>query len=97
MDLKSKIEDLLNEVAELKASNDKELEALFDDSAKKAYRILVKLKDAERELLMMRYKLELSYKEMAEQLGANEKAIAKRVERLLLKCRGIADAEGEGD
>ena len=28
MDLKSKIEDLLNEVAELKASNDKELEAL---------------------------------------------------------------------
>ena len=86
----------IDECTEL-GEHDKELEALFDDSAKKAYRILVKLKGTERELLMMRYKMELSYKEMAERLGANEKAVAKRVERLLLKCRGIADADGEGD
>ena len=75
--------------------SDKELEALFDDSAKKAYLILKKLKDEERELLMMRFSMELSYKEMGEKLGSNEKAVAKRVERLLVKCRGIADEEGD--
>ena len=86
----------IDECTEL-GEHDKELEALFDDSAKRAYRILVKLKDMERELLMLRYKMELSYREIAERIGSNEKAVAKRVERLLLKCRGIADAEEEGD
>ena len=75
--------------------SDKELEALFDDSAKRAYVILRKLKAEERELLMMRFSLELSYKEMGERLGSNEKAVAKRVERLLVKCRGVADEEGD--
>ena len=75
--------------------SDKELEALFDDSAKKAYLILKKLKDEERELLMMRFSMELSYKEMGEKLGSNEKAVAKRVERLLVKCKGVADEEGD--
>ena len=86
----------IDECTEL-GEHDKELEALFDDSAKRAYRILVKLKDTERELLMLRYKMELSFREIAERIGSNEKAVAKRVERLLLKCRGVADAEEEGD
>lgn len=35
--------------------------------------------------------MNMSYKEMAEELGSNEKAVGKRVERLVSKCRTIAE------
>ena len=35
----------------------------------------------------MRYVEEMSYKEIAEKVGSNDKAVAKKVERLLKKCR----------
>ena len=44
-----------------------------------------------RELLTMRYTMNMSYKEMAEELGSNEKAVGKRVKRLVSKCRTIAE------
>lgn len=72
---------------------DRELAALTDGNAQDAYLILKKLTDGERELLTMRYAMDLSYKEMAQQLGSNEKTVAKRVERLVAKCRTIADQE----
>ncbi len=72
---------------------DRELASLTDGSAQDAYLILKHLTDGERELLTMRYAMELSYKEMAQELGSNEKAVAKRMERLLSKCRGIAVRE----
>lgn len=69
--------------------DDKELLSLTDSYAQEAYEILVQLKDSDRELLSLRYAEELSYKEIAANLGSNDKAIAKRVERLLGKCREL--------
>ena len=69
--------------------DDEELLSLTDDYAKEAYEILVQLKDSDRELLAMRYGEELSYKEIAAALSSNDKAVAKRVERLLCKCREL--------
>ncbi len=72
---------------------DKELLNLTDENARYAYTILKDLKDSERELLMLRYGMELSYGEIAEHIGSNEKAIAKRMERLLEKCKKIAEEQ----
>ncbi len=82
----------LDESVEL-GVEDRELASLTDGYAQDAYLILRHLSDGERELLTMRYAMELSYKEMAEELGSNEKAVAKRMERLLSKCREIAERE----
>lgn len=68
-------------------TEDKELNKLTDEYAKEAYSILSKLKESDRELLIMRYIEEMSYKEIALRVDSNEKAVAKRVERLLKKCR----------
>ena len=70
-------------------ADDPELDRLTDDCSKEAYIILKSLKDKDRELLMLRYGMELSYAEIAERLGSNEKAVGKRMERLLKKCREL--------
>ncbi|MBQ7678762.1 MAG: sigma-70 family RNA polymerase sigma factor [Butyrivibrio sp.] len=72
-------------------AEDQELLALTNGSAQEALQILRQLKDDERELLMMRYGMELSFREIGERLGASEKTVAKRAERLLEKCRKISD------
>lgn len=66
---------------------DNELESLADDDAREAYELLKPLKPEDRELLIMRYVEEMSYKEIAEKVGSNDRAVAKKVERLLKKCR----------
>ena len=58
-----------------------------DNDAREAYELLKPLKPQDRELLVMRYVEEMSYKEIAEKVGSNDKAVAKKVERLLKKCR----------
>ncbi|MBR5115657.1 MAG: sigma-70 family RNA polymerase sigma factor [Lachnospiraceae bacterium] len=68
---------------------DPELARITDNNSRELYAILTKLKDEERELLVMRFVLELSYKEMAERLSSTDRAVAKRVDRLLEKCRRI--------
>ena len=45
------------------------------------------LKQDERELLSMRYKLNMDYNQIAAVTGISPKAAAKRVERILKKCR----------
>ena len=75
--------------------DDPELARLTDGDTRELYGILKKLGDEERELLTMRFALELSYKEMAQILDSNDKAVARRVERLLEKCRKIREREGE--
>ena len=69
--------------------DDPELLRLTDDYSKEAYIILRALKDQERELIMLRYGMELSYGEIAERIGSNEKAVGKRMERLLAKCKEL--------
>jgi RNA polymerase sigma-70 factor (ECF subfamily) len=71
-------------------AEDPELLKLTDGAAQELYPILKRLKSEERELLMLRYGWELSYREIAEETGGNEVAVAKRVERLLKKCREYA-------
>ena len=71
-------------------SDDPELEKLTDGYARDAYVILSHLNETERNLLSLRFGLEMSYKEMAEVLSSNEKAVGKKMERLLKKCRNIA-------
>lgn len=70
---------------------DKELAVLTDDNAHDAYLILKQLKDSDRELLTMRYTMNMSYREIAEEIGSNEKAVGKRMERLVSKCQTIAE------
>lgn len=72
---------------------DSELTKLIDEQASEAYVILKHLKPEERELLSLRFGLELSYKEIAEQVNAKEKAVGARINRILEKCRRIADSE----
>lgn len=79
--------DEMNENGFERGAEDKELNALTDDCAKEAYSILSGLKKEDRELLVMRYVEELSYKEIASRIDSNDKAVAKKVERLLKKCR----------
>ena len=73
------------------AADDPELEKLTEDNARSAYVILSRLNETERKLISMRFGLDMSYKEMAKELSSNEKAVGKRMERLLKKCRNIAE------
>ena len=72
-------------------TEDPELLRLTDDCSKEAYLILKSLKDKERELIMLRFGMELSYGEIAQRLGSNEKTVAKRMQRLLTKCKEMRD------
>ena len=83
------LEDYMESAGE-PGENDKELEKLTDDYAREAYAILSQLKDEERNLLSMRFGMEMSYKEMAEVLSSNEKAVGMKMTRLLDKCRELA-------
>ena len=56
-------------------------------------RLYSKLDEKDREFLNMRYAMELKDAEIAEILGMNTKAVNKRYQRLLKKCREIL-AEG---
>ena len=72
-------------------SDDKELEQLTDGYAGRAYEILKHLNDSEKELIMMHYGLELTYPEMAKLLTSNDKAVGRRMQRLIRKCQKIAE------
>ncbi len=69
--------------------DDKELERIEDDSGQRVYRIFKHLKAEERELLSMRYSMDMEYSEIGKILGIEPRTAAKRVERLLKKCREI--------
>ncbi len=83
------LEDYL-EVGIEPSQMDEQLEKLTDDEAKRAYMILSELTPQERGLISMRYGMELSYKQMAGLMSSNDKAVAKKMERLLDKCKKIA-------
>ncbi len=54
-------------------------------------RLYSKLSEEEREFLNLRYAMELKDAEIAELLGLNVKAVNKRYQRLLAKCRGLIE------
>ncbi len=74
-------------------AEDAEITKLIDAQASEAYMILKHLKDEERELLSLRFGLELSYREIAERVGSKEKSVGAKMNRIIEKCRRIADSE----
>ncbi|MCR5650702.1 MAG: sigma-70 family RNA polymerase sigma factor [Lachnospiraceae bacterium] len=72
---------------------DPELMRIEDDTERRLYRIFEKLKPEERELLSMRYKMEMEYQEIGNVLGIEPRTAAKRIERLLKKCREIENGD----
>ncbi len=73
---------------------DKELEKIEDDTGQRVLKIMSQLKSEERELLSMRYTMEMDYQQIGKIMGIEAKAAAKRVERLLKKCRDIEGGKG---
>ena len=61
------------------------------DASDLVLRLYAKLKIEERELLNMRYVMELKDREIASLLGLSEKAVNKRNQRLLAKCRELLE------
>lgn len=64
-----------------------------DEVSKEAHRILAMLNDEERELLTMRYFMEMKNPDIAQQLGISAKAVCERYRRLLKKCEGMIDKD----
>ncbi len=75
-------------------------EAAFEDSFdeggtlrnpvnQRVYRILKKLSEKERELLALRYEMELTNEEIAVHMGISTNAVSHRCSRLLAKCRRL--------
>ena len=50
-------------------------------------RLYTRLLPEERELLNMRYVMEMKYKEIGDLLGLSDKTVNKRVQRLIARCR----------
>ena len=62
-----------------------------DDINKEAHRILSLLSEEERELISMRFFMDLKNTEIADRLGISSKAVCERFRRLLKKCEGLTD------
>ena len=77
------------DAAKERGAEDPELARLEEDVQRRVYAIFKKLKPEEREVLSMRYMMEMEYADIGEALAISPKAAAKRVERLLKKCREI--------
>lgn len=61
------------------------------DYSDEIIRLYSKLSPEEREFLNLRYAMELKDSEVAALVGLNEKAVNKRYQRLLAKCRTLID------
>ena len=72
---------------------DPELVKLDEDVEKRVFHIFKKLKPEESEILSMRYMMEMEYNDIGKMLAISPKAAAKRVERLLKKCREIDEGK----
>lgn len=61
------------------------------DYSDEIIRLYAKLSPEEREFLNLRYAMDLKDSEVAALMGLNEKAVNKRYQRLLTKCRTLID------
>ncbi|MBP3815268.1 MAG: RNA polymerase sigma factor [Firmicutes bacterium] len=80
--------------AEIPDSWDVEEEGDFTkelDYSDEIIRLYAKLSPEEREFLNLRYAMDLKDSEVAALMGLNEKAVNKRYQRLLTKCRTLID------
>ena len=57
-------------------------------------RLLDKLNDEEKEIISLRYGMDISVKELAEMKGVSPNAMTHRITRILEKCRKIEEDSG---
>ena len=62
-----------------------------DAISQEVSRILTKLKPEERELLAMRYMMDMDNQTIAGVVGADSKAVSQRIMRLLQNCRKLTE------
>ena len=65
------------------------------ENADTVLHLYAQLRPEERELLNMRYVMELKDREIGALLGLPDKTVNKRLQRLLAKCRGILEDDSE--
>ena len=78
-------------------AEDRELSALTDEATAQVYRLMQHLHPAERQLVALRYGMELSNPEIGELLAISPKAVSDRLARLLKKCRKLAEELADDD
>ena len=72
-------------------SYEDEYEILKDDATKEVARLLSMLSDEERNLISMRFGLELEIKDIAAALDITENAVRKRIKKILVKCAAFEE------
>lgn len=78
-------------------STEDEYEVYKDDVNREVAHILKQLSDEERELLVMRYFMDMKNPEIAEKLGIAPKAVSERLRRLLQKCSKLETGKALSD
>ncbi|MCR5154447.1 MAG: sigma-70 family RNA polymerase sigma factor, partial [Lachnospiraceae bacterium] len=68
-----------------------EYAAVEDDTNKIVYKILEDLNDEEREIISMRYMMDMKNPDIAEVLKISPKAVSERIRRALAKCKKVAE------
>lgn len=77
----------LNEETQQSAfSVEDQYDVFKDDANKEVAKILSKLSDEERQLISMRFGLELDIRDIAISLDITENAVRKRIKKILVKC-----------
>ncbi len=64
-----------------------------EEMNKEVYRILLTLKESERELIYMKYYQDMKNKQIAELMDMTETAVSTRLSRILLKLRKVMKPE----
>ena len=78
-------------------SHEDEYEIFKDPANREAARLLSLLNEDDRELLSLRYGLDLSVSEIAETYGITENAVRKRVRKALVKCQSFTEGSKPED
>lgn len=78
-------------------AHEDEYEVFNDPANREAARLLSLLNDEDRELLSLRYGLDMSVSEIAETYGITENAVRKRVKKALTKCLSFTDGSKLSD
>lgn len=76
------------------ASEPNETQSLWELIAPHLNEALEKLSEADRELVMLRFFADKSYKDLAESLGVSEETARKRISRAIDRLRGILGRRG---
>ena len=74
-----------------------EYEVFKADANREAARLLSMLREDERELLSLRYGMELSVSEIADQYGITENAVRKRIKKALDRCLSFEEGRDLSD